>query len=81
MPPVVPPKKIKGTVLTTAPDGPTQAKLARLERLNVLCLPALGSLDDIELHGLPFLQAAETLGLNRRKVNENIFPILPAIKP
>lgn len=37
----------------------------RLERLYVLCLPALRSFDDIELDGLPFLQAAEAFALNR----------------
>jgi len=36
-----------------------------LERLYVLCLPALRSFDDIELDVLPFLQAAEAFALNR----------------
>ena len=31
-----------------------------LERLNVGSLPALGTLHDVELHGLAFLQALET---------------------
>ena len=49
-----------------------------LERLNVFCLPALGSLDDIELNGLTFLQAAEAAGLNCRVVNENVLAVLAA---
>ena len=51
-----------------------------LERLYVLCLPALGSFHDVELHGLAFLQAAKALGLDGRKMNEYIFAILPADK-
>src|SRR5512135_736560 len=49
-----------------------------LERLNVLCLPALGSLDDVKLHGLAFLQAAETAALDGRVMDENVLAILPA---
>ena len=51
-----------------------------LERLYVLCLPALGSLHDVELDRLPFLQAAEALALNRREMNKYILAILPADK-
>src|SRR5579871_962945 len=51
-----------------------------LERLNVLCLPALGSLDDIELHGLAFLEAAEAVGLDGREVHEHILATLPGDK-
>src|ERR1700680_4305748 len=51
-----------------------------LDRLNVLSLPALGALGDIELHGLAFLQAAEAARLNRRKVHKDILAILTAYK-
>src|SRR5579859_1385383 len=51
-----------------------------LASLNVLCLPALGSLDDVELHGLAFLETAEALVLNGGVVHEYIFAILTADK-
>jgi len=51
-----------------------------LQSLNVLCLPALGSLDDVELDGLTFLEAAEALILNGGVVNEHIFAVLTADK-
>jgi len=49
-----------------------------LQNLYVLRLPALGSLDYVELDRLSLLQAAEAIGLDRRIVNENVFPILTA---
>src|SRR5205814_6012112 len=49
-----------------------------LQRGHVLCLPALGSLDDIELHGLAFLQAAKAFILNGGVVHEHVLAILPA---
>jgi len=52
----------------------------RLERLYVLCLPALRSFYDVELDGLTLLQAAEALALDRREMNKYIFAILPADK-
>ena len=48
-----------------------------LQNLNVLCLPAFGALRHRKLHGLTFLQAAESFGLDRAEMNENIFAILP----
>src|SRR5437667_6733227 len=39
-----------------------------LQRLHILGLPPLGALDHIELHLLTFLQAAESILLNGRKV-------------
>lgn len=49
-----------------------------LRRLYILCLPALGAFDHIELDLLTFLQAAESICLNRREVHEYIFSILAA---
>ena len=39
-------------------------QVLNLRRANVLCLPALGSLGHVELHGLTFLQAAESARLD-----------------
>ena len=52
----------------------------RLERLNVLCLPALRSLGHFELHSLTLLKASETASLDRREVHKNVFAILAADK-
>ena len=49
-----------------------------LQKLYVLCLPPLGSFDNVELDSLAFLQAAEAVRLDRRIVNKNILAILPA---
>ncbi len=51
---------------------------ANLDGLHVFRLPAFGSLDDIELDRLAFLQAAEAVGLDSGEMHENIFPILAA---
>ena len=48
--------------------------LGTLKNLYVLSLPTLGPFDYAERDSLAFLQAAETVGLNRRIVNEYIFP-------
>ena len=53
---------------------------AALERLNVFRLPALGSLGDLELHGLAFLQAPEASRLDGGEMHENVFAILTANK-
>ena len=50
----------------------------KLHCRHVLCLPALGSFDDVELHGLAFLKTAEAVCLDSREVNENVFAILAA---
>src|SRR5215831_19930448 len=52
-----------------------------LECLDVLCLPALRTLCDFELHCLAFLQALKTARLDRREVHKYIFAILTADKP
>ena len=49
-----------------------------LQNLDVLCLPALRTLHHVELHLLAFLQAAESVGLDCRKMHENIFAVLTA---
>ena len=46
--------------------------------LYVLCLPALRSLDNGELNGLTFLQAAESACLDGRVMDENVFAVLTA---
>jgi len=51
-----------------------------LHRLDVLGLPALRTLDYVELHLLAFLQAAESAGLNRGEVYEYILAVLAADK-
>jgi hypothetical protein len=60
--------------------GPPCRKLALecLQRLYVLRLPALGALDDVELNGLTFLEAAEAPRLDGRVVNEYVFAVLAA---
>jgi len=49
-----------------------------LDRLYVLCLKALWAFRDIELYPLALLQAAEAARLNCRKMDEDVFAILPA---
>ena len=53
----------------------------KLDGRHVLCLPALGSFDDVELDRLSFFQAAEAVRLNRRKMHEDIFTVLAADEP
>src|SRR5579864_4059979 len=52
--------------------------ISGLERLDALCLPPLGSLYDGKLNRLALFQAAETVSLNCREVNEDILAVLPA---
>ena len=59
--------------------APLRTKL-ELRRPDVLSLPALRSLGDIELHCLAFLQAAEAASLDCRKMHEYIFAGLTANK-
>jgi len=54
--------------------------LSGLDGLDVLRLPALRPLYDIELDLLTFLQAAKTVGLDGGEVNENVLAILAAEK-
>jgi hypothetical protein len=49
-----------------------------LDAFDVLCLPALGALYDVELNLLTFLQAAKTVGLDGGEVHEYVFTILAA---
>src|SRR5262249_51391792 len=51
-----------------------------LQQLHVLCLPAFGAFDDVELHGLTFFQASEPVCLDCGKVNKHILSVLPADK-
>src|SRR5215471_4151727 len=51
-----------------------------LGSLDVLCLPALGAFDYVELHLLSFLEAAETAGLDGGEMHEDILAILAADK-
>ncbi len=53
-----------------------ESGLLGLQRLNVRSLPALGSLHDVELNGLTFLQALETTRVDCRVVHEDIFAVL-----
>src|SRR6266849_8482133 len=49
-----------------------------LYRLNVLSLPAFRAFGHVELHSLPFLQAAKAACLNSGEMHEDIFPCLTA---
>jgi hypothetical protein len=53
-------------------------KNQKLKRLNVRRLPALGSLDNVELHSLTFLKALETVRIDRRVVNKHVLAVLTA---
>src|SRR5204862_6093519 len=59
----------KSAVSSAAPLRTT----LELRRLDVLSLPALRSIGDIELHCLAFLRAAEAVRLDCRKMHEYIF--------
>ena len=52
----------------------------QLESLNVLSLPALGSLDHVELNALTFLKRTEAVALDGRVMHENVVAILTADK-
>ena len=49
-----------------------------LERPDVLGLQTLGALRHLKLYALPFLQAAEAVGLDRREMHEDILATLAA---
>ena len=51
---------------------------AVLDALDVLCLPALGAFDHVELHLLTFLEAAESACLNGGEMYEDILAVLAA---
>jgi hypothetical protein len=52
--------------------------LPLLDSLNVLGLPAFRAFGHIELHGLPFLQAAKSASLNSGEMHEDILASLTA---
>jgi hypothetical protein len=54
--------------------------IRHLHSLNVLSLPALRAFGHVELHDLPFLQAAKAARLNGGEMHKNIFAILTADK-
>jgi len=51
-----------------------------LQRLNVRCLPALGTLYNVELDCLAFLKALKTAGIDRRVVYKHVLAVLAADK-
>lgn len=53
-------------------DRPFAKLSVALDRANVLRLPALRALDDVELDLLAFLQRPEAVALNRGVVNEHV---------
>src|SRR5712692_7475488 len=55
-----------------------RAPSCRLDSLNVLSLPALRAFGHLELHGLPFLQAAKAACLNSGEMHEDVLAILTA---
>ena len=59
---------------------PIEIAPSRLQNLNVLGLQALGTFGHIELDRLAFLQAAETVRLDRGVMNENVLTRLPRDK-
>jgi len=59
---------------------PNEPNVFVLQDLNVLCLPTLGAFLDFELDRLAFLQAAESIRLDRREMHENVFAGLTADK-
>ena len=50
----------------------------RLQGHDVLCLPAFGTSDQIELNGLAFLKRTETVRLDGTVVNKNVLTIAAA---
>jgi hypothetical protein len=52
----------------------------QLDSLDVLSLPALRAFGHIELHGLPFLQAAKASCMNSGEMHEDILASLAADK-
>jgi hypothetical protein len=54
--------------------------VVRLGYFDVLSLPALGAFHDVEAYRLAFLEAAESIALDCRVMNENILTALTADK-
>jgi hypothetical protein len=57
------------------PDNGQALLIRHLHSLNVLSLPALRAFGHVELHDLPFLQAAKAARLNGGEMHKNIFAI------
>ena len=72
---LTPRKAIQRAALSSRPSCGSKSGL---RRLYILCLPALGSLDYIELDLLTFLQAPKSTGLDGGEVYEYILSILAA---
>jgi hypothetical protein len=53
-----------------------ESGLSGLERLHVGSLPSFGTLYDVELHGLAFLQALETTRVDCRVMHEDVLAVL-----
>src|SRR5215469_10500873 len=72
--------KVSLQTLRAAISGRPHADCLRsgLDRLDVLCLPALGAFHNVKLYLLTFLKAAEAAGLNGGEMNENILAVLAA---
>src|ERR1700742_4013635 len=56
----------------TPSSRPSCVSKRRLDSADVLRLPALGALHDVELHGLAFLQRAEAVALDGAEMHENV---------
>ncbi len=74
-------EKRKADLFRSAPFEIELLRIAySLERLNVLSLPALRSLYDVELNRLPFLKAAESVRLDGGEMDKYVLAILAADK-
>src|SRR5258708_3572768 len=62
----------------SAKPVPFAKEVSNLKRLNVGCLPALGSLNHIELHSLTLLEALEAARGDCGVMCENVFAVLTA---
>ena len=69
--------KAKGRFVT---EPPFLVARNHLYNANVLCLPALGALDDVELNGLAFLKRTETVALDGGVMNEYVIAVCAAQK-
>jgi hypothetical protein len=57
-----------------------QIAQANLDNLNVLSLPALGALGDVELNALAFLKRTETVRLDGSVMDEDVLAVFAAQK-
>jgi hypothetical protein len=70
-------QKANGAVRNEPPRRPAEILL---DSLDVLCLPALGALDDVELNALTFLKRTEAVRLDGGVMHEHVIAILTADK-